>query len=338
MKPAKLALPGLLAGLAACTAYHPAGVDDDTFTILAQGFALAAGSVPSSSFEGITVSEDGASVYVASFFQGTVVRMRANDLAIAGSTQLPQLVEGLTVDPNGGELLAVHKDEGLSVVAIPSLTPIALHVSGGGFFVESAGAGRALVSGGEPLALIDTESGDVLAEYSPPGAVDMWHFAVAPDGSQIAALRSDGESRSVHLLTPALQLVGSLNLNAYASLVAVAYHPGGRKLYILARDTARNDHLVVIDLDAGIARDTLLNPSDCSQLCVANPVARSREGRWIVFGGESSAYFIDTTQDRLVALLGSAGAGSGVAASPTEDAFFFLRHDGLVRKVSYPDL
>lgn len=339
MKTTRLALPLLAAGLAACSSSGPVAPNNEeqVFTIFAQGFALATGSDPTASFEGITVDANGEFVYVASYFDGTVVQLRASDLSIVRSTDLPLLVEGLTIAPDGA-LLAVHKDAGLSVLDTPSLAPIALHNTGGGFFVASAGPGRTLTSGNMPLVLLDTDSGETLAEYAPEGGVNMWHFAVAPDGSRIAALRSDGGGRQIHLLTPELELSTAFDFSAYGGLGSVVHHATDEKLYMLARDFFANDFLVVIDLAALTSSAIRLNPSDCSVLCVANPAAISREGRWVVFGGERSAYFVDTTVDLPVALLGSSAAGSGVAASPTEDAFFFLRHDGLVSKVSYPIL
>ncbi len=340
MKTQTLAFLSLAAALAACSSYSSPtspSDEDQVFTVLAQGFAMPGGSAPDASFEGIAVDPSGEFVYVASFFSGTIVRMRASDLSIVGSTEIPQLIEGLLVTPDGS-LLAVHKEGGLSVMSTPSLATVALHASGGGYFIGLQRPGRTLTSGNEPLRLLDTASGETLAEYAPEGGPNMWHFAVAPNGSQIAALRSDDVGREIHILTPDLELVEAFDFPVYGDLRSVIYGPGGNKLYMLARDIFRNDHLVVVDLNAQTSNDALLNPSDCTVLCVANPVTISREGRWIVFGAEHTAYFVDTTVDRLVALLGGGAAGSGVAASPTEDAFFFLRHDGRVTKVAYPIL
>jgi hypothetical protein len=56
-----------------------------------------------------------------------------------------------------------------------------------------------------------------------------------------------------------------------------------------------------------------------------------------VFAEQNGAHFIDTATDEPVVRAQNAFFGSGVAASPTENAFFFLRSDGLVTKVSYPE-
>jgi hypothetical protein len=332
----RYAIAGLAAGLVACSGGSPVGpVDDPVFTVLGQGFALATGSDPQALFEGIAADEAG-SVYVASFARGTIVRMRASDLSIVGSTAVPQSVEGLAVAPGAGPLLAVHQGEGLSVVEIPGLTPLALHSEAGGFFVEVLDADRVLTSGGRPLTLINPASGESLVEFTPPGGASIWHFAVSPDGTRIAALRSEVGGREIHILTSDLEAVGVLDLSAYNSLHGIAYHPGGTKLYVLARDLGQTDHFLAIDLVAERAVDVALGQSGCSVLCVANPVATSREGRWVVFAQETGAFFVDTQVDRPVAQLRGVFVGSGVAASPTEDAFFFVRHDGLVTKVSYP--
>lgn len=67
-------------------------------------------------------------------------------------------------------------------------------------------------------------------------------------------------------------------------------------------------------------------------VCVANPVATSRDGRWVVFAVETESYFVDTTLDLPVHRIGY--FGSGVAASPNEDSFFFIRPDGVVTKIA----
>lgn len=333
------AIVGLAAGLVACSGTSPAGpIEDPVFTVLAQGFALATGSDQTALFEGIA-ADDAGSVYVASFARGTIVRMRGSDLSIVNSTSVPQSVEGLAVAPPGtGPLLAVHQGSGLSVVEIPGLTPLALHDEAGGFFVEALGTNRALTSGGRPLTLVNPATGETLVEFIPPGGASIWHFAVSPDGTQIAALRSEAGGREIHLLTSELESLASFDLSAYNSLHAIAYHPGGTRLYVLARDGGQRDHFLSIDLLAERAVDTALGQSGCSVLCVANPVATSREGRWVVFAQETGAFFIDTQTHQAVAQLRGVFVGSGVAASPTEDAFFFVRHDGLVTKVSYPDV
>jgi hypothetical protein len=333
MRWSKYALALMAAGALACSGSQPLGPAQPVFTVLAQGFALTTGSDSGALFEGIVV--DGQSVYVASFARGTVVRLSAANLSILGSTGLPQAVEGLTVGSDGS-LLAVHRDLGLSVVAIPALTPLALHTEGGGFFVESLSGERALTSGGHPLTLLDTQSGSSLGEFVAEGAVSMWHFAVAPDGSEVAAIRTDTTRREIHILSPELEPVASLDLTAYTSLIGIAYDPDGTKLYVMARDANRNDHFVAIDLAEGRAQDVPLGQSRCINFCVANHVATSREGRWVVFAEEGRAFFIDTTTDLPASVIEAVFVVSGVAASPTEDAFFFVRPDGLVTKVTYP--
>ena len=165
----------------------------------------------------------------------------------------------------------------------------------------------------------------------------MWHLAVSPDGSRIAALRNEDVGRELLFFTPDLEDLGGFDLSTYASVIAVAYHPSGAKLYVTARGAAGGEHFLVIDITAASVSARFLGSNDCQVFCVANPVATSREGRWIVFAEETGAHFVDTATDEPVVRAQNAFIGSGVAASPTENAFFFLRSDGLVTKVSYPE-
>jgi hypothetical protein len=334
----KYALMALAAGLLACEDSQPVGPDPlEGFSVLAQGFAGASGSDPQALYEGIAVDATGGSVYVGSFARGTLVRLDAGDLQVLGSTTLPEGLEGLSVAPGNETLVGTHRDGGISVVAIPAMTSSFRADAGGGFFVRSIGENRALTSGGQPLALVDTEAGISLAEFFPPGGLTMWHMAVSPDGSRFAVLRNEDAARELLFFSPELEDLGGFDLSTYASVIAVAYHPSGSKLYVTTRDLGGGVHFLVIDVATASVLARFLGPNNCNLLCVANPVATSREGRWIVFAEQNGAHFVDTATDEPVVRAQNAFFGSGVAASPTENAFFFLRSDGLVTKVSYPE-
>jgi DNA-binding beta-propeller fold protein YncE len=333
----KYTLLAFAAGLLACEDDPPIGPEPiEGFNVIAQGFADPGGSDPQGLYEGIAVDETGASVYVGSFVRGTLVRLDAGDLQILGSTILPVGLEGLSVAPGNQTLVGTHRDGGLSVVAIPALTSSFRADASGGFFALSIGSDRALTSGGQPLALVDTESGISLAEFIPPGGSSMWHLAVSPDGSRIAVLRNEDVGRELLFFTPELEDLGGFDLSTYASVIAVAYHPSGAKLYVTTRDAAGGEHFLVIDIAAASVNARFFGPNGCQVFCVANPVATSREGRWVVFAEETGAHFVETASDEVIRA-GNDFFGSGVAASPTENAFFFLRSDGLVTKVSYSE-
>lgn len=305
------------------------------FNVIAQGFADPAGSDPQALYEGIAVDGAGESVYVGSFARGTLVRLDADDLDILGSTTLPVGLEGLSVAPGDQTLIGTHRDGGISVVAIPDLASSFRSDASGGFFVHAIAPDRALTSGGKPLALVDTDTGISLAEFLPPGGTAMWHLAISPDGTRIAVLRNEEQGREILLFTPELEDLGGFNLSAYSRVHALAYHPSGTRIYVTARDLGGGEHLLFVDLEMGTLTDRAFSTS-CSVLCVANPVAVSREGSWVAFADELGANFVNTASDEIIRA-GNPFFGSGVAASPTENAFFFLRSDGLVTKISYPE-
>lgn len=333
----KYALMALAGGLLACEDDGaPMGpIVLEGFSVIAQEFADPNGSDPQALYEGIAVDAAGESVYVGSFARGTLVRLDADDLDILGSNTLPEGLEGLSVAPGNQTLIGTHRDGGISVVAIPGLTSSFRSDASGGFFVHAIAPDRALTSGGKPLALVDTQSGISLAEFLPPGGTAMWHLAISPDGTRIAALRNEEQGREILLFTPELENLGGFDLSVYSRVHAVVYHPSGTKVYVTARDLAGGEHLLFVDLQMGTFSDRTFI-TNCSVFCVANPVAVSREGSWVAFADEFGANFVNTASDEIIRA-GNPFFGSGVAASPTENAFFFLRSDGLVTKVSYPE-
>ncbi len=99
--------------------------------------------------------------------------------------------------------------------------------------------------------------------------------------------------------------------------------------------TAARTHRLAFETRSGrLLRNLVLGPDACFVLCVANPVATSRDGRWVVFAREWVTYFVDTARDLPAHRI--TGFGSGVAASPREDAFYFLNGYGVVTKVAAP--
>jgi DNA-binding beta-propeller fold protein YncE len=180
--------------------------------------------------------------------------------------------------------------------------------------------------------LLDAVTDSVLAVlHDSTGILLARHFAISPDGQRVAA---------------ALPFQGSLNGLAVADLATltaerryefaglfpeyVAYSPDNRILYVLA-----SDHLLVVDADSGeVLQDYNLGPDGCMFLCVANPAATSRDGRWVVFAQEARAIFIDTN---LHVPFIAGPLGSGVAASPVRDEFYFVDGAGVVTRVGPPE-
>jgi hypothetical protein len=77
----------------------------------------------------------------------------------------------------------------------------------------------------------------------------------------------------------------------------------------------------------------------CSGYCVASPAATLLSGRYVAFEWGGGAYFIDTELDLPLYSIPPLGCycGFSVTASPVEDAFYFLRSDGLVQKIAIED-
>ena len=320
----------------------PAIVNDPTAVrTLAQRIT---GGAANAIFEGITTNRAGTSLFVADFFNSTIYRLDPGDLRpLAPHLVLPRIEddrgfvaggpEGLTVTPSDTLLLVAHKLFGLSVVAIPALEPRRSLRMAGEYFIQAIDDVDALSTARGSLDLIDTNTGGTVRGLAVPNT---WHFAVSLPSQIVAALNRSGPA-AVHLANLAdLQQIARVELPGAIEADVVAFDPAGDRLYVMGRD-AQGSRFYLVDVPS---RSVLLNLplglGACGAFCVANPVATSRNGRFVAMEQGGGVYFIDTTLDLPRYYLGTRMANSGlsVAASPTEEAFYLLQPDGFVRKVA----
>jgi hypothetical protein len=304
------------------------------------------------SFEGIAVDPGGEHVYVANYRGGSLSQLVASDLSeIARLDSIPYSIEGLSITPSGDLLVAAYKYGHVSVVAVPSMAVLHHHErSVGSFFVHALDDRLALFSGRSQLTLFDTQTGQIIdvANRMDGNPLYAWHFDVSPDGTTAAVAGRHFDPRNTVSLVELLSLrtVKEIEIPVVDHVVNVANDPHEARLYILGNELEPSEdggnylsagHFVVVDMDTGaVLRDLPLGPSYCGVYCVANPVARSRSGRYVAMEWNGGSFIIDTSIDlpiSRVGVYGYSGYGFSVAASPLEDVFFFLGANGDVFKV-----
>lgn len=307
---------------------------DPGVPVIAQGLVEA--PVEEHYFEGITLDPAGRSVYVATYTGGELFRLDASTLATLDSAQLRHGVEGLAVSPGSEVLFAVHKILGVSVLDVPSLVieEDAGNYDVGAFFVHALDSRQVLVGGRNGLALYDAVARTVLSRLHDSAPIHgPFHFAVHPSGFRVAAASPGGSSIALAEI-PTLAVAGSIDTPGLRPRY-VAFNPREDILYALATHVDTFDHhFLVVDIASGtVLTDVNLGRRHCFNLCVANPVATSRNGEWIVFASYSETFFVNTSTHELFI---AGMLGSGVAASPIRDEFYFVDSQGVVTRVGYP--
>jgi len=279
-------------------------------------------------FEGIAVDPDGRFVYLGEFRGDAIHRLDASSLEVVGV--LGELghrgIEGLSITPSGRLLVANFKRFGLLVVSLPDMGVQAGFFEqslGGEFYIDVIDERSALLGQGA-LALVDFVAGETIRLYTPPDAefFRARHFALSPDGSVLAAA-SSGEGRIDIVRVPELEHERTLVVPGVEGTRLVSFDPTGRKLYML-----RFDRFMALEIETGRVLTDLALDASCSNLCVANPVARSLDGRYVAFETRPGVLFIDTVTDLPVV---RSSVGASIAASPVENVFFALNAGGRVQ-------
>jgi len=307
--------------------------------------------------EGIAVDRSGTHVYVARSIETTLVRLDPATLVAQNTISPPgptNTLEGLAVAPDEELLYVVSKGPSpdLWLVDLDRSETEAFFpgLSSGQFYVEALPGRRVYTSGEGGLALADADRGEVVSELGLRLGIRAWHFAVSPSGDRIATiLLGFGDPGSGLAVTDA-------NLNEIRRTEPigrffedVAWSPVGDRIYVRYEDRLRGERCGILVFDAAMLEVTRDVPLGADAGCsarefsrgVANPVASTPDGRFLVLPAPEGAFVFDTAEDRPVARTpASAGGGTfnfccDVAAGPDEDVFYVAGTDGWVTKFRF---
>lgn len=273
----------------------------------------------SGGFEGITTSPDGADVFVGAFDDGVLYRIDRATLEVQDSIALGHGVEGLSVSPSGAFLFVAHKrpiaafrlDLSDMRPASPSEGPPTDN-----FFAHALDDQRALFGGEAQLVIYDASLEQIVARALRPDGQELansGHFAVSPDGATVVTADPWGAG-VLHVLTlPDLRSHAEWSLPERTWIHAVAYDSDGGRLFV-----AGSDRLYVLDTRTG----TIEKEFGVSIVGgVANPVARSRDGRFLAFQAMNGVLVVET--ERGIPLYRLPGRSS-VATDPSVATGFVL--------------
>jgi DNA-binding beta-propeller fold protein YncE len=273
----------------------------------------------SGGFEGITTSPDGADVFVGAFDDGVVYRIDRAALEVRDSIALGHGVEGLSVSPSGEFLFVAHKRPIAAFrLKLPDMQPTS--PSEGpptdNFFAHALDDQRALFGGEAPLVVYDARLERIVARALGPDGQELpnsGHFAVAPDGATVVTADPWGAGTLRVLTLPDLRSQAEWSLSEGTWIHAVAFSPDGKRLFV-----AGGARLYVLDARTGtIEKDFGLGVLGG----FANPVARSRDGRFLAFEGHDGVVIVEI--ERAIPLYRIPGHSS-VATDPIVDAGFVL--------------
>lgn len=290
--------------------------------------------------EGIVMDPAGRWLYAAQYRSGELVRIDPETLEVVGRVILGPQLEGLAVDPTGDRLFGIHKNAGLSVVDLASLTSV--HLDGfSGYYIELLGSSQALFGGNGLLGRVNIDTGQV--DWSPLAA---GHFSVFPDGDRVVSLvyPSSGVPEYLSLLIlslPGLDPLLSIPLEELLNAVHVAVDPTGDLIYALGQ-AETGVRFMAFDAATGeVVTSMSLAGSRCGIYCVANPVVTFASGRYIAFERGGAVFVVDTELGVPRYRFDPGGYGeldvltppAGVAAHPDSDVLYVLGPAGRLFKI-----
>jgi len=298
--------------------------------------------------EGIAVDRSGTRVFVSRSLERVLVKLEAATLTVQDTLRVSRAtdtLEGLGVAPDEELIYIIDKSRGLALVELEPFEEVAFFSSpleAGQFYVRALLGRRAYTGGEGNLRLIDAETGSVIRELSSDVQARLDHFAVSPSGDRVAAVRVEVVEANRLLRWSLVLTDGQLSEIGRSEAFDlgfqhVAWSPTGDRIYV-RYSTAEGQRcgILVIDPEAlEIVKNVPLSvDGDCSGDGVANPVASTPDGRFLVFPSISGAFVFDTAVDRpIVRTPISAGGGvynfcCNVAASPVEDVFYIASFHG----------
>lgn len=177
---------------------------------------------------------------VALLRSASVGRGPISDLAVDGDT--------LVVTNFGDNSMAVMDADTLQAYgSVFAGQPTNVAVAGDRAFVAVSSAGY------DAIAVVDTNSGDVLREY--PVAFAVTAIVASPDGKRAYAGRTGDDGIDVAVVDVTAQRVGTIYLarGADATIDALRLDASGRRLFVAVSD-ARSSRLLTVDLETARVR------------------------------------------------------------------------------------
>ena len=293
----------------------------------------ATGALPSnvdSGFEGITTSPNGVDVFLGAFSGGAIFRVDLASLEVRDMIELGYGIEGLSVSPSGDFLFVAHKYPIASFrLRLPELEPASPSIGPPwqNFYVHALDDDRALFGGEAPLVVYDVTSQRTVAKAQRSNGEEMeysGHFAISPDGATVVAFDPLRDGVLQVLSLPGLLARAEWSLPDGHWNGALAFASDGKRLFALS-----NNRLFVLDAETGRLEAEFVGVGRI--VSVANPVALSRDGRFLAFDTEFGALIVETA--RGIPLYRMQGTSS-VATDPTVDAGFVLLGVGGLRRIT----
>ncbi|MGH7542907.1 MAG: YncE family protein [Gemmatimonadota bacterium] len=314
-------------------------VNDLTASEVIRTVPIPVDDEPVVSLEGITIGGGGTGLelYVAMSLARRVFRLDPSTLEVQAEISLASenvgTLEGMDLDPAGGFLYVVSKNQSLISLTASDLTlSQILGVSGTAFTVYALSPGMVLSGGEGTVSLVDTNDGTIVNARQIRGAVN---FAVSSDGTMLGLIQrlDDGGQLIRFLAVPSLDDLESTNLPAGFLPKVVAFKPSQEKLYVLGEEpvVSGRARLITIEVATGqIVADQVLEACGlCLSFTIANPYADSFDGRFVVFPTALGAYIVDVNLDLPIHRTGFSGC-CNVASSPTTNEFYFANTAGEV--------
>lgn len=294
---------------------------------------VATGAVPplfDSSFEGITVSPDDPDVFVGNFFPGAIFRIDRASFEARDVIELAHGVEGLSVSPSGEFLFVAHKNPIPAFrLALPEME-LASPAEGppqDNFFVHALDDHRALFGGEAPLVIYDVESETTIAKARGLDGRELehsGHFAVSPDETTIVVFDRLREGILHVLSLPGLLAREEWSLPNGATFGTLAFSLDGR-IYALT-----GNRLYLLDAATGEIEEEWVGVG--YGLSLANPVALSRDGRYLAFEERDGVLIVDTTLR--IPLYRIAGTSSVATDTAVDAGFILLDGGGGLRRIT----
>lgn len=289
--------------------------------------------------EGIVMDPAGRWLYAAQYRSGELVRIDPQTLDVVGRVVLGPQLEGLAVDATGDRLFGIHKNAGLSVVDLASLTSV--HLDGfSGYYIELLGSSQALIGGNGLLGRVNIDTRQV--DWSPLSA---GHFSVFPGGDRFVSLvySSLGVPYiSLEILSlPGLDPLLSIPLEDLLNAVHVAVDPTGDLIYALGQAETGVRFMAFDAVTGEVVTSMSVGGSRCGIYCVANPVVTFASGRYVAFERGGAVIIVDTGLDLPRYRFDPGGYDeldvltppAGVAAHPDSDVLYVLGPAGRLFKV-----